>query len=122
MTTRRTLLTAFGLSLASVAVSSFAQQQVKVWRIGFLQPGARPPNGLPPPLRAGFAELGYVEGKNVVYEGRWAEGKFARLPELAAELVGLRVDAIIVLGYPAAEAAKRATSTIPIVIVGAGDA
>lgn len=61
-----------------------------------------------------------MEGRNVVYEGRWAEAKSGRLPELAAELVRLRVDAIVVTGGASA-AAKGASSTIPIVIAGAGD-
>lgn len=123
MTTRRRLLTAFGLSLLAAPLTSFAQQQSKVCRIGFLEPSSRPPDGLPPTaLRQGLAELGYVEGRNVVYEGRWAEAKVARLPELAAELVRLRVDAIVVRGGRTSEAAKHATSTIPIITAGAGDA
>jgi putative ABC transport system substrate-binding protein len=63
-----------------------------------------------------------VDGKNITYAGRWAEAKANRLPGLAAELVGLKVDLIVTLGGPASEAAKEATSTIPIVTAGAGDA
>ena len=123
MITRRKLLIALGAGGLVVPLMSFAQRPGKVWRIGFLQGGARPPDGLPPAaLRQGLAELGYVEGRTVVYEGRWAEGKLGRLPELAAELGRLRVDAIVVLGYQASEALRRATSTIPIVTAGAGDA
>ena len=123
MMRRRTLLTAFGLSFLAAPLAVFAQQQSKVWRIGSLHASARPADGSPPAaLREGLAALGYVEGRNVVYEGRWAEGKLARLPELAAELVRLRVDAIMVQGGPASAAAKHATSTIPIITVGAGDA
>ena len=115
------------MALAAIALgaplAAFAQQKAKVWRIGFLQGSARPPDGLPPAaFRQGLAELGYVEGKTVMYEGRWAEGKFGRLPELAAELVRLRLDAIVVIGWQASEALRRATSTIPIVTAGAGDA
>jgi putative ABC transport system substrate-binding protein len=111
------------MSALTAPVSSFAQQPAKVWRIGFLQGGARPADGLPPAaLRKALTELGYAEGKNVMYEARWAEGKLTRLPELAAELVQRRVDAIVVLGWPATQAVKRATSTIPIVIGGGGDA
>ena len=114
------------MALAAVALgaplTASAQQKAKVWRIGFLHAGARPPDGLPPTaLRQGLAELGYAEGRNVVYEGRWAEAKFGPLPELAAELVRLRVDAIVVTGELASAALKEATSTIPIVIAGAGD-
>lgn len=122
MTTRRALLTAFGVSLIAPRATALAQQQNKVWRIGFLQIAARPADGLPPAaLRQALATHGYVEGRNVVYEGRWAEGKVARLPELARELARLRLDAIVVLGVPASHAAKNATATIPIVIVSGDD-
>jgi ABC-type uncharacterized transport system substrate-binding protein len=73
-------------------------------------------------LRQALRELGYVEGTNVTYEARYAEAKRERFPALAAELVGLKVDLIMTRGGPAAEAVKEATSTIPIVIIGAGDA
>jgi putative ABC transport system substrate-binding protein len=123
MNTRRKLLIALGASSLTAPLSSFAQQQRKVWRVGFLQAGARPSDGLPPAaLRQALAELGYVEGNNVIYEGRWAEGKLTRLPELAADLVQRRVDAIVVVGWPPTQAVKSATSTIPIVTRGAGDA
>jgi putative tryptophan/tyrosine transport system substrate-binding protein len=122
MTTRRRLLAALGLTILAAPLTVVAQQQSKLWRIAFLTAGPRPPDGLlPMALRQGFAELGYTEGRNVVYEGRWAEGKFARLPDFAAELVRLPVDAIVVLGYPPTAAAKAATSTIPIVMAGSGD-
>lgn len=122
MTTRRQFLATFGPILATGPIASFAQQPAKVWRVGYLSALARPPDGLAPAaLRQGFADLGYVEGKNIAYESRWAEGRFARLPELAAELARQRVDAIVVLGYPAAAAAKNSTSTIPIVMSGSGD-
>src|SRR5437867_11468230 len=74
-------------------------------------------------LRAGLRDLGYVEGKNIVIEYRWAEGKYDRLPNLVAELVALKVDVIVTTGgTPPARAAKHATSTIPIVMTGVGDA
>jgi putative ABC transport system substrate-binding protein len=66
-------------------------------------------------------DLGYVEGQNVAIEGRWAEGKFERLPDLAAELVRLKVDVIVSVVTQATLAAKNATRTIPIVLVAAGD-
>ena len=72
-------------------------------------------------LRAGLRDLGYLEGKNLVIESRWAEGKFDRLPELAAELVRLNVDVILTTGTPGIRAAKNATTTIPIVMVTSGD-
>ena len=99
-----------------------AQQPAKVWRIGFLASSARPPDGAPPAtLRQALQELGYVDATSISYVGRWAEVKRDRLPGLAAEMVGLKVDLIVAFGAPAAEAAKEATSTIPIVIVNAGD-
>jgi putative ABC transport system substrate-binding protein len=73
-------------------------------------------------LRQALAELGYVDGKNVTYAGRWADAKIERLPGLAAELVGLDVDLLLTAGAPAAQAAKQATSTIPIVFIAPGDA
>jgi len=99
-----------------------AQQTGKVWRIGFLLGGARPPSGaVPAAFRDELRSQGYVEGKDVSYEARWGEGRIERLPELAAELVSLKVDLIVAFGGPAAEAAKKATSTIPIVAFSAGD-
>ena len=119
MRRRTALVSLFGLCIAPFAALA---QPGKVWRIGFLQGGARPSNGLPPvALRKALAELRYVEGVNVAYEGRWAEGNFQRLPQLAAELVQSRVDAIIATGWLACRAAKTATTTIPIVTVGVGD-
>jgi putative ABC transport system substrate-binding protein len=70
-------------------------------------------------LREGLRELGYVEGQNIAFEFRSAEGKLDRLPELAAELVRLKVDVIVALYVPSALAAKQATRDIPIVIIAA---
>ena len=122
MTTRRAFLGALaGAVLAPL--SAGAQQAAKVWRIGYLHGGARTPDGAPPAaLRQALQALGYVEGKDVTYVGRWAEAKSERLPGLAAELVGLKVDLIVTRGGPAAQAARQATTTIPIVMSGAGDA
>jgi putative ABC transport system substrate-binding protein len=102
---------------------SHAQEPGKVFRIGFLTGGVRPSESeqQQSPLRKALREAGYIEGQNVVFEARYAEGKIDRLPDLAAELVRLRVDVIVTVGGPPAEAAKRATSIIPIVIVAAGD-
>ena len=97
-------------------------QQAKVVRIGFLGPTSAASNaGRMEALRAGLRDLGYLEGKNLVIESRWAEGKFDRLPELAAELVRLNVDVILTTGTPGIRAAKNATTTIPIVMVTSGD-
>jgi len=72
-------------------------------------------------MRQGLRELGYVEGRNIAFEYRWAEGRLGELPELAAELVRLKVDLIVTLAPPATVAAKNATRTIPIVFVAIGD-
>src|SRR5437867_2817499 len=123
MMNRRTVILVVAGSLIAARYASHAQKPAKVWRIGFLSGGARPADDAPPAaLRQALEELGYADGKNVTYTGRWAEAKSERLPGLAAELVGLEVDLLLTFGAPAAEAAKRATATIPIVVVGPGDA
>ncbi len=121
---RRKLLIALGAVAIPAPFASFAQQPAKVARIGFLG-GATASNsdfaGRVEALRAGLRDLGYVEGKNIVIEFRWAEGKYDRLPGLAAELVRLKLDVLVTQGTPAARAAKRATTTIPIVMASVGD-
>ena len=106
-------------------LSAEAQQPAKVPRIGVLVPWPAPTPAAPSPLleafRQGLRELGHVEGQNIAIEYRWAEGKFERLPGLAAELVGLNVDVIVTSHTRAIEATKRATSQIPIVMAAAGD-
>jgi putative ABC transport system substrate-binding protein len=98
-----------------------AQQPTgKVRRLGILQPGA-PPQPLVDAMRERLRELGYSEGRDLVLEFRWAEGKLDRLTELAAELVGLKVDMIVTMSTPAAIAARKATTTIPIVFTNVGD-
>lgn len=101
-----------------------AQPGQKVFRLGFLAVASRTPDGAPPgPLREALRGLGYVEGKNIVYEARFAEGFVERLPGLAAELVRLKMDVIATNGGPATVAAKQATSSIPIIMATfAGDA
>ena len=94
-----------------------AQQPTKVPRIGYLAPTF--PSSAPvrrEALRQGLRELGYVEGKNIVIEWRFAEDKADRLAGLAAELVRLKVEVIVTSGPAATRAAKEATSTIPIVM------
>ena len=121
--TRRALVAALAFSAVVAPFASEAQQGGKTWHVGFLNGGARPPDGAPPlALRQALQELGYVERQNVIYLGRWADAKRDRLPGLAAELVGLKVDAIVTVGGPATDAAKQATSSIPIVMALVGDA
>jgi putative ABC transport system substrate-binding protein len=120
VTDRRSFLSSIALVLA--ARLAHAQQAQKTYQIGYLAGGSRPADGaLPASLRQALLELGYIEGKNVAYIGRWADGRRDRLPALAAELVALKVDLIVAPGSPAAAAAREATSTIPIVIALAAD-
>jgi putative ABC transport system substrate-binding protein len=95
-----------------------AQEAGKVWRIGFLGPGSGPPV----PFLTGLRDFGYVEGRNILIEYRWAEGKYERLPDLAAELVQRKVDVLVTGGTAGVRAAKQATTTIPIVMTASGDA
>jgi len=114
---------AIALGILAVPLAPRAQQAGRVYRIGFL--GATSPSGYAPQLeafRGGLRDLGYVEGKNLVIEFRWAEGNYARLAELAAELVRLKPDVVVTHGGAGTLAAKRATATIPIVMGVAGDA
>lgn len=123
MKQRRILLTALGLGAFAAPLRILAQPSIaKVSRIGIL--GAASAAGylkLVDALRVRLRELGYVEGRNLAIESRWAEGKYARLPELSAELVRLKVDAIVTAGTPAARATKQATTTIPIVLAQIAD-
>jgi putative tryptophan/tyrosine transport system substrate-binding protein len=95
-------------------------QQSKIARIGALYIGIADAESFKTNLREGLHELGYIDGKNVVFEFRSAEEKLDRLPQLAAELVRLNVDVIVTLYTPPALAAKQATRDIPIVMI-AGD-
>jgi putative ABC transport system substrate-binding protein len=120
--TRRKLIMALAAVASGLPLGAFAQQKGKVWRIGFLgQASASVAAPRVEALRAGLRDLGYVEGKNLVIEFRWAEGKYERLPELAAELVRLKVEVIVTQGGPGTSAAKSATTTIPIVMAFSGD-
>ena len=120
MNNRRKLFVALGASALAAPFCSFAQQpSAKLHRIGFLGPTSAGRGS--DAFRAGLRELGYVEGKNLVIEFLWAEGKYERLPELAAELVRRKVDVIVTNG-PGNLAAKSATATIPIVFATVGDA
>ena len=99
-----------------------AQQPAKIWKIGVLVSTTRALNAdRDDNLWEGLRQLGYVEGRNIAMEYRYADGQLDRLPQLAKELVDLNVNVLIVTGTRAAVAAKQATSTIPIVLAGVGD-
>jgi putative tryptophan/tyrosine transport system substrate-binding protein len=115
-----TVLT-LGVLLFALDVVAEAQQSAKVYRIGLLTWGAPPPPSSPTPFDQGLRQLGYIEGQNVAIERRYASGQMDRFPELAAELTRLPLDVILTQSFPAALAAKQATSTIPLVVMGAGD-
>ena len=115
MIERRALLRALGLGFLGVPFPAVAQPAGRTYRIGFL--GGASAAGYAPFVNAfvqGLQEHGYLAGKNVTIEYRWADGHYDRLSALAAELVRLKVDVIVTQGTPAAFAAKQATPTIPI--------
>jgi putative ABC transport system substrate-binding protein len=112
-------------ALASTTVLSRAanaQQSGKTPRVGFLgNSTAALETNLVGPFRDGFRDLGYEEGRSIVIEYRWAEGRYERFPALIAELIAAKVDVIVTAGTPASLAVKRATSSIPLVMVAVGD-
>jgi putative ABC transport system substrate-binding protein len=111
------LLAIFFLATPSI---SEAQQPGKVYRIGYIS-GRSGPGPLDDVFKTALRELGYVEGQNITFTYRWAEEKLDRLPALAVELVQLKVDVIVTETTPAAQAAKKATTAIPIVMTLSGD-
>ena len=123
MNKRRRLVMAFGAGAVTGSFRANAQQD-KVWRVGILatrnRPGLLDADAFGQFMR-GMRELGYIEGKNLQVEFRWAEGKYERLSGLAAELVELKVDVIVAAGAQDIDAARKATSTIPIVMATSPD-
>lgn len=115
------LLRAIILGLTLVLSPNFspAQDTTKHPHVGIISNDG--PGPVFDALRQGFAQLGYVEGRNIAIEGRFAHGNLDRVPQLAAELVGLNVDVIVSLGAVGAQAARKASPTTPIVFVGAID-
>ena len=114
-------LVRLAVAVLVVPLAAEAQPAAKVPRIGFLSqfsPADPRTLGRLRAFQQGLRELGYVEGQNVAIESRWAEGKWDRLPGLAAELVRLKVDVIVTAAPVAIQAAKQATATIPIVMAG----
>ena len=122
MIDRRTFIGRVAGGLLAAPLAARAQQVGKVYRIGILEtiPAARNAANLDA-LRKGLRDLGYVEGRNLVIEYRSADGRAERFPDLASELVRLKVDLIVTRGTPAARAAKNATGTIPVVMATMGD-
>lgn len=120
---RREFITLLGGAAAGWPAGALAQQTSNVPRIGFL--GSATSSGSVQAVasfRAGLHDLGYVEGRNIGIEFRWAEGKYDRLPQLVGELIALNVDVLVTHGTPGTRAAKQATTTIPIVMAISGDA
>jgi len=119
---RRTAIRRLATFFLTTASQAQAQQAKKIWRIGYLSTSTRALDSRrTAEIRAALRERGYIEGQNIAFEYRYAEGKRDRAPELAAELVRLKVDIIVVAGGdPWIRAAKNATKTIPIVMTGSG--
>jgi putative ABC transport system substrate-binding protein len=111
-------LSVFTFVLVVAGAVAEAQQASKVYRVGYL---SGRPERRDEVFRQGLRDLGYVEGKNILIEYRYAEGKFDRLPELARDMVGLNVHIMVTTGTPMTRAAKLATQKIPIVFVVQGD-
>jgi putative ABC transport system substrate-binding protein len=107
---RRGFLAATTVAVVALPLAGQAQQPTRAWRVGFLSGGGRTSDGAPPmSLRQALRDLGYVEQQNVVYFGRWADAKQERLPGLAAELIGIKVD---VMGTFWARAAVRRVARV----------
>jgi len=120
---RRTFIGGSAAILAGLSPScgALAEQPAKLPVVGYLIPTAPLMASVATAFRQGLSEAGYLEGQNLAIEYRWADGDYDRLPALAADLVGRKVDVIAAVGGISALAAKNATSTIPIVFMGVGD-
>jgi putative tryptophan/tyrosine transport system substrate-binding protein len=120
---RRDFITLLGSAAVWWPLGARAQQTGNVYRIGFLTAGASGARNTPglPAFVGGLRQLGWIEGKNLLFEDRYAENRLDRLPGLAAELVRLNVDVIVAAGTLAPLAAKHVTLTIPIIMTSAGD-
>jgi putative ABC transport system substrate-binding protein len=122
VTTRRAFVGTLAGGLLAALPAAEAQQAGKMYRIGFLEAGAPSANQhFLDAFKRGMRELGYIEGQNIVIEERWAEGQNERFPALVAELIRLKVDLIVSASTSGALATKAATTTIPVVFVGAAD-
>lgn len=122
MIDRRTFIRAVGTAVAAARLDAFAQPAARVYRIGILRPTSSPKSAdritgefvIP----AALSKLGYVQGRNLTIEWRYAGGNVQRLPVLARELVQMQMDLIVAVGGAAVRAAKEATATIPIIVFG----
>ncbi|OGA11685.1 MAG: hypothetical protein A2W68_13840 [Betaproteobacteria bacterium RIFCSPLOWO2_02_64_14] len=122
MTARRRWVIALAASVLLTAPLAPLAQQQKVYRVGFLgNSTATLEAHLVGPFREGLRDFGYVEGQNLRIEYRWAEGKYERFPALIAELIALKVNVIVTAGTPATLAVKKATASVPLVMVAVGD-
>jgi putative ABC transport system substrate-binding protein len=123
MKTRREFMLALGISAVAAPLATLAQQRpAKVARIGYIDTSSAVTASIRlDRLRAGLRDLGYEEGRNIVVEVRWAEGKYERLPALTTELLKQELDVIVAAGPAAIQVVQRATSTIPVVIAASGD-
>ena len=119
---RRTFLSTMAGGLLAAPLAAEAQQAGKVYRIGFLGNSTEALEAnLVGPFREGLRDLGYVEGRNVLIEYRWAEGNYDRFPALIGELLALKVAVIVTAGTPATLAVKKATTSVPLVMSAVGD-
>jgi putative ABC transport system substrate-binding protein len=122
--TRRQFITLLGGTAAAWPLAAKAQQR-RIPRIGYLDPLSRSNRmaaGWMEAFQSGLHDLGYVEGKNIIIEYRWSEGKYDQLAALTAELIHLGIDVLVTYGTPATRAAKQATTSVPIVMAISGDA
>lgn len=121
-TSPKILLLILAMAIVGAPLGAEAQQAGKVPRIGFL--GNTTPvleANLVGPFREGLRDLGYVDGQNIVIEYRWADGKYDRFPALIAELLAQKVDVVVTAGTPATLAVKKATTSVPLVMIAVGD-
>ena len=122
MRRRRAVIGMLGGSLLAPLIGVRAQPATTIYRIGFLEAGAASVNRhFLDAFRSGLREFGYIEGKNVIVDARWADGRAERFPELLGELVQLKPDVIIVASTLGAIAARKVVTSIPVVFVGVSD-
>ncbi len=122
MISRRVFVGTVAGGLLTAPVVIHAQQPARMPRIGFLgNSTAVLEANLVGPFREGLRDLGYEEGRNIVIDYRWAQGNYERFPALIAELIAVKVDVIVTAGTPATQAVKKATTSVPLVMVAVGD-